>query len=400
MVRGKKGQGTAAGGAAVLLAIIAGLLIGFIIVLPPADRAELLDDDSFDTSGDDDELDDAVIEENVLTVSPGRIDFLAQDEIEHPLPVINVYTLTEDQILAELNVVTAKRGVFSDGRGTLQFQLPDVGTTDNVLLSFSVMSSEGQLIITLNGQEIHHAEVEAGNLQPISLPVNLLQAQNILEFSVSSPGIAFWKTNVIFLEDVIVIGEVTNVEAQSAKSIFLVSETEWNNLEKVTLQFQPDCKYYEVGKLQITINGNEIYNAVPDCAIAMVPIEFSPQVVREGENEIIFFTQEGQYLLSHVLLESQLKEVDFPSYFFEIAQEEFDNVEDESLRLRLTVHFVDVVTSKRGDLVFNGHSIPFDTKEVTETVDLSEDIVKGTNAIKIKPQNTLEIRELRVDLVD
>ena len=68
-------------------------------------------------------------------------------------------------------------------------------------------------------------------------------------------------------------------------------------------------------------------------------------------------------------------------------------------RVRLEMDFVDVVTVKRADIVFNGHLDSFETKEVVYTMDLSEDVVKGNNAIKIKPKKTLEIRELRMDLV-
>jgi hypothetical protein len=60
---------------------------------------------------------------------------------------------------------------------------------------------------------------------------------------------------------------------------------------------------------------------------------------------------------------------------------------------------VDVSTAKFGDFVFNGDLIPFDTKEASLAVDLSADAVVGNNAIKIKPQKTVEIRELMVELV-
>ena len=73
---------------------------------------------------------------------------------------------------------------------------------------------------------------------------------------------------------------------------------------------------------------------------------------------------------------------------------------DEELRLRLNLDFVDVMNRKHGEIVFNGHQDYFDTKELTYTFDLSEDAVRGNNALKIKPGTTLEIRELKVDLVD
>ncbi|MBU1974131.1 MAG: hypothetical protein KKH52_01935, partial [Nanoarchaeota archaeon] len=243
-------------------------------------------------------------------------------------------------------------------------------------------------------------EVNPGSIQPINLPKNSLRDENILKISASSPGVAFWATNEVSLEEVKIIGDVTNIEAQTSKNIFLVSETEKKNLEKVILKFQPECVYREVGKLIVTVNRNEVYNGIPDCDLAMVPIEFSPELVYQGENEIIFHTEKGTYLLSHVLIESELKEVDFPTYYFELSNEQYEEVVDETMRVRLEMDFVDVVTKKQGDLVINGHLSSFETKEVSFVLDLSDDIVRGNNAIKIKPRRTLEIRELKVDLVD
>ena len=123
------------------------------------------------------------------------------------------------------------------------------------------------MIISLNGEEIYDNIVSVGAVQPITLPKNLLQDQNTLTFSVSSPGFAFWRTNDLSLESIKIVADVQNVEAQFSKNVFIVSETEQKNVEKTSLKFQPECMYSEVGKLTITINGNEMYNAVPDCEV-------------------------------------------------------------------------------------------------------------------------------------
>ncbi len=396
MVGVKRAQ---AAGAAILLIIIVGLLIGFIILVSPQERAEILGE-NFSSSSSDGDIEEAFTEENLLTVTPGRIDYLSQREIEHPLPVANIYTRTEAEVIDERNVIYAKKGVFSEEIGTFQFSIRNLENTEKVLLNFNVLDSQGRLVITLNDVDVFDAEVGLGNIQPIVLSENLLREENVLVFSVSSPGVAFWATNEISLQEVKIVGDVTSVEAQSSKSIFLVSETEWDNLQKVILKFQPDCIYNDVGKLSVKINGNEIYNGVPDCDLSMVPIEFSPSLVYQGENEIVFYTEKGNYLLSHIQIISELKEVDFPTYYFELTNEQFEDVYDENLRLRLNIDFVDVISRKSGEIVFNGHQDHFDTKELISTFDLSEDAVRGNNALKIKPSKTLEVRELKVDLVD
>ncbi len=396
-MREKRGQ--AAAGAAILLAIIAAALILFVILIPPQERAELLGPDgtsSGSRAGSSGTTASGIV---LLTASPGKIDYFAENKIEHPLPSVNVYTQTESKVLAEKNTAYAKRGAFSEKNSIFPFVLPSVELTENVLLSFTVVGSEGSIIITLNGEELFTGEVEKGTIPPLRVPKNLLREENEMVFAVSSPGVAFWATNEVSLKDIRIVGDVTQIEAQSSKQVFLISETEKRNMESVKLKFQPNCNGNEVGVLRITLNGNEIYSGVPDCGVALVPIEFSPSVVNAGENEIIFTAERGTYVLAYVLVESKLKEIDFPAYYFELSSEQYDQVKAAERRVRLQISFVDVVSSKFGDIVFNGHEKHFDTRETTYVADLSEDIVRGVNALKIKPKKTLEIREVRVELV-
>jgi len=391
-------RGQTAAGTAVLLAIIAGFLIMFIILVAPEERARILGEDLQEDTFSGDELEEAVTDENLLTESPGKIDYLAQKEVEHPLPVINVFTKTESAVIAEKNVGYTKNGVFSEEVSTFTFSIKDLENTENVLLALDADKVEGRLIITLNEDEVFNAEVST-NVPPIPLPLNSLKSANTLIFSVSSPGIAFWATNEASLRNMRVVGDITDIGAKSSKNIFLVSETEKRNLERVILKFQPSCKYDEVGPLTIAVNENVIYEAVPDCDIAFIPIEFSPELINQGENQVIFSTPKGTYVLSHVLITSELTEVDFPTYYFELSEEQYQEVVDGDRKIRLQMDFVDVRSSKFGDLIFNGHVNHFDTREVTFTLDLSEDIVRGNNALKIKPRRTLEVRQLNVDLV-
>ena len=174
------------------------------------------------------------------------------------------------------------------------------------------------------------------------------------------------------------VGEVKNVEAQSSTQTFLVSETEKRNMEKVVLKFQPSCQYDEVGPLVLTVNGQELYNAIPDCDIALVPIEFSADIVKVGENKVTFRAERGTFVLSHILVASKLQELDYPTYYFDVSHEQYEAVKAGLKRLRMGLDFVDVVTSKYGVVVANGHQEHFDTKEASIAIDLSTDIVQGT----------------------
>lgn len=387
----------AAAGAAVLVAIILGLLVSFVILVSPKERAELLGEDL--GNGTSRTLGSAAIAENLLKVTPGRIDFLGQEEIEHPLPVINIYTRTESEVVAERNVATAKRSIFSEEPDAFMFTIEDLENTENLYLVFNVQTIEGRLIVSLNGEQVYNTEAGFGNVAPIHLPQNALRENNEIAIRVSSPGIAFWKTNGVTLANIRVVGDITDVRAQSSKSIFLVSETEKRNLEKVRLRLQPDCNLNDAGRLTITINEREIYSGVPDCDVAFVPIEFSPDLLQQGENDIEFHAESGSYVLSHILITSKLGAPEFPTYYFKLDEEQFEDVDAGDKKVRLQVDFVDVQARKEGDFVYNGDAIPFNTRDTSLVLDLSSDAVEGNNALKVKPGKTLEIRELRVDLV-
>ena len=391
MFNSKRGQ--AAAGAAVFVAIVAGLIIMFIILVNPAERAALLGDDDSSTT-----TSTSTSDNNLLRKNPGRIDYLAQNKIEHPLPVITINTRTEGKVLAEKSIAKVKKGVFSEETSKLLFSIPDFENTKGVMLSFKAEELDGKVKVSLNGELIYEDEPVSGNVLPIKLSENLLDEDNEILFEVTSPGAAFWHTNSGLLKNIKVVADVTSVEFQKSRNVFLVSDTEKKNLEKIELRFVPECDGL-MGKLNIDVNGNNIYEGVPDCGVPMIPIPLFSDMINQGQNTITFSIDEGSYILSHVNLEFELKEVDFPVFYFDLSHEEFLDVSKGDKDVRLKLDFVDVVAEKRIDLLVNGKLKSFETKELSYSIDLSDDAVQGTNSIKVKPKKTVDIRELNVDLI-
>ena len=79
-----------------------------------------------------------------------------------------------------------------------------------MVLSFSTPKHEGRLTITLNGVIIHENEVNTASPSPITLPKDLLKQNNNLVFSVSGPGIEFWKSNEFIIDDMKITADVTD----------------------------------------------------------------------------------------------------------------------------------------------------------------------------------------------
>lgn len=389
--------GQSAAGAAVLLAVIAGMLIMFIVMIPPQERAELLGDKTSSSTSSGTTASTST--SNLLTVSPGKVDYLATKEIEHPLPVINVFTAVESKILAEKNLVYVKKGVFSGEDSTFKFSVDDLNNLEKAYLYFKIKESKGRLMVSLNGEKIFDGLLESGASLPLTLSKSSIKNENEILFSSSSPGLKFWATNEASLENIQVVADITNLESQSSSNVFLISEVEKKNLEKATLKFKPECLPNQVGKLKVLINGNEVYNSVPDCEISVVPLEVSPALIKEGDNSLIFQAAQGKYSLSFVTFESKLKDIEYPTFYFDLTLEQYEEVKDNDADILLKLGFVDATENKFGEYFVNGDINYFDTKSASYEKDISDLVVKGKNSVKLKPKKTLEIRELRVDLV-
>ena len=260
-------------------------------------------------------------------------------------------------------------------------------------------NAQGRVIITLNGEEMYNSIINTKNAKPITLSKSSLKDDNLLVFSLSSPGLVFWRTNELVLEDAKIIGDITSLDTQYSKNVFLVSDTEKKNMEKMVLKLYPECQSNDVGRLTIKLNANEIYNNIPDCGQAVLQIEIAPATLVSGENTLTFSLEKGAYLLTHPKLQTELKEIDYPTYYFDISHEQFNTIKDKTKKVRLTLNFVDITDSKQGEFLINANIQSFDTKDTSFIYDMSNYAVEGNNAIKIKPKKSLDVRELRVELI-
>jgi hypothetical protein len=387
----KKGQSGSS--AATLVAVIGLLIVLYIVFLPPDIRKDLLAGNSTEnlSSGD--------IITTILSESPGRLEQISNLEVEHNLPSLNLFALSGAKVLKKASSLYVKNGVFDKKSEKMTFDITDFEHTDNVLLSFTVDSGKGRLVVTLNGQEIYNNVITSRNVAPIELPKDMLQQSNTLEFSVSDVGLAFWSTNEYSLENVQVTADVTDVSAQQSKNVFVLSTTEKFNLDRARLRFFADCNQGEIGTLHILVNNHEVFAAVPDCGM-LRPVEFSPAYLESGENNVVFKTDSGRYLIDQISVITDLKEITFPSYYFELSNSQLADITDGNDDINMTLRFVDSQELKSGKIYINGKTISLNTHDSTYVRNLNNFVEQGQNGIKVEPDQTvLDIIELRVDLL-
>ncbi len=395
-----KAQGGA--NAAILVAVIAGLIMLYIIFLPESEREAVLEGKNISkakggSSADDD--DDALLRE-----FPGTLD-TTEGVLDKNIPNIFLFEKTEAKELDEINPIIVRNGWFDKKSRIVSFSLEDLENTDNLILSFNAKKHDGILTIKLNNEIIFENDIETENAAPVKLKKSLLEDDNSLEFSVSSVGFRFWKTNEYSLDDIRILGDITDRSKQESRNVFTLTDEELSNIESAELRFVPYCKGEDkVGMLDISVNNRNVFSAVPVCRDPYrQPIPVG--VLNSGENRVIFKTNKGSYSVEQIKLEFAEKEVKPKVYFFEANESQIKMIEDGDKDAILTIEFADDERLKRADLNINDRLREIDTEDKSYTKKLNDgrdpDLLKeGNNFIEITPRTRLDIVEIRVQLED
>jgi len=321
-----------AAGAAALVGVIGMAIVLYIILIPPEARQELLGDKPYSylpgQSSPSNEIVESGFNKTLVLENIGEVDYIKQREIEHPIPALNLYTTTSGSLIKEENSLYVKNTLFSREFKTVDFLVKELDNTENVLLNFLVKESNGRLIIKLNGNEILNNEITTTNIQPIKLRSELLKESNVLEFEVESPKFMFWRVNEYSIEKLTITGDVTDITKREAKSTFFVEPEEMSSAEKAVIEFYPDCNKKKVGKLSVSLNRREVFNAIPDCNILNKQI-FPVSMLENGNNIIQFFAESGDYYIDNIKISVDLKEPDNYIYYFNMDEKYFNEIGDE-----------------------------------------------------------------------
>lgn len=311
-----------ASGAAFLILIISILIIFYILFLSPTDRASLLGSENIpgnppSTSGGYTHL----IGSTPLSQNIGELTYIQEATIEHALASFTIYTQTDANIIATSPSFEVTNSAYDTKSYSLEFSI-DKRKTENVYLSYNVDYADGALLVYLNGKLLQEAFLNEGTPQPIELPANLLKSDNVVHFSVSSPGFAFWTVNKYQLSNIKVTGDITDSSNSLHTQNIYLSETEKNHAQKADLQFYPDCVTSAVGPLQASLNGRMLFNGLPDCGLLNF-ISIDPSMLNQGTNTLSFSSAEGNYIIDQVEMDVDLEDPGNPIYYFDLNEDLF-----------------------------------------------------------------------------
>lgn len=324
----KKGQASAA---AALIAIIAGLIVLYILFIPPAERERLLDGTS---SGGTSTSGGNVVPkaENIILLSEsiGRLYPEITEEFQQSFSSTTLFTKEDAVELKRVESVYAQKSLFSEKNAVVNFDIADINNLQDVLLNFIVGERKGYLMIYLNQHLIFNNKITKINIDPIDLKKEgyLKDGINVLEFKVSSPGVQFWANNRYLLQGLTITSTVIGRDTQTSTQTFAVTEDKLNSLKTVRLRFAADCIQDNIGRLDIWVNDYNLFSSVPDCNQMNMPIEFLPSRLIAGENELRFSSSSGRFLIDQIELSSTLKESKPQTFFFDIDKKYFSGEKD------------------------------------------------------------------------
>ncbi len=384
--------------AAMLVAIIMGLIILYILFLPPSERERLLYNQTVNETSETGGTTEGNI--TLLLEHPMLLEYLPTTEYEKSIPSFSLYIKTGSAVVKKQDFITVKNSWFATQTYEMIFPVSDLKNSDNFMLNFNLDKAQGNLMVKLNDKLIYDKEIKEANVV-INLDKSDIKDQNKLVFSVSSVGIKFWSTNAYELSNVQVLADITDITKQASKTNFIISSTEINNLDQSTARFYVSCdKKLELDKLEVSINNHLIYSQLPLCG-DYVQQEFDPAILISGENSMEFRTKfagptTAYYTLDNLLVKLKLKEPVYPTYYFDLSSKRFDKITQGTKKIKLRMLFTDDFESKRAELRINGIKTSLDTTKKEFIKDLSDFVKQDNNAIKIIPSANLEIIDLKV----
>ncbi|MBI2580381.1 hypothetical protein HYV85_01085 [Candidatus Woesearchaeota archaeon] len=389
---GKKGQTPASGppsgaNAAILIFVIAGFILMYILFLPKGEQRKLLEKETTTvTATPPGALPGSIL----LSEKPGTLTRLKEREFDHSIPSFNLFTKKEDTVLKAVDSVYVEESRGVSKKKTMILTIRD--KIENAKLSFTVNDHKGNLMIRLNDNELFTGEVDSFT-EPLSLE---LEEENLFEFS--TEPVPWWKPftkNFYDLRDVGVTATVEKLENKEALQTFIVGEEEANLLSEASLSYFVDCNVKDVGKLAIYLNSNLLASKVPDCGSAE-KWQIDPNDLNAGKNELRFVAEKGTYLLDRLLLRTKLKEPIFPVYFFTANSTVFRRIENNTINSSLSIRFVDDKERKTATLEINSQKTRLDTRAANYSKNIDSFLVEGSNFIRVVPETTLNIIELKV----
>ena len=132
-----------------------------------------------------------------------------------------------------------------------------------------------------------------------------------------------------------------------------------------------------------------------------VKIEISPGRILSGENKLKFQSDNGKMDIDQLKFTSQLKELVYPTYYFNVDEDLYKSVQNNSIDINMTVTFVKTTDFQDIEVELNGRQFSIDNKKRIYTQNIDNYLREENNAITLRPlDGAVEIVEVKVQAYD
>ncbi len=376
-------------GVAILLLLIALFMVLYMLLLPPEQRDELLNESIGNGISEDDISTKVLLKESPEDVYPTM-----ESSILHEINPINLFIKSKPVTNLLIDTLEVKRTLFSNKPQRLTFDVEDLTNLEDILLFFTVEESKGDLIVELNDMLVFDGKTQ--DVETIKLPLNYIEKNNVLDIRAGSPGLLFWSSNFHAIND-LSIKETYQLTNPKEERIFSMPKYEQDNLKNAVLTYQYYCNALnkDITNLKILLNNHIILDKTIRCTGGSESIEIDRQFFKEGNNKIEFTVGDGDFQFSKIRLDTELGKSVFPTYHFDIKDSDFDYVEADMADVIFNLDLRDG-NRKKARIIVNNKELIMDTEENSYSKDISSYVEEGDNLIKIVPQSAFYISDLEI----
>ena len=386
-MEGKKAQSAVE--VSVLIFLIAVAMVGYIILLPADDRAELLGEDvSNGSSGSGSESGS----QTLLSESPGKVTSEKSRSQAHALEPIRLYSTTESNSKTLISSLTVSRNILQNNYKTITFDVDNMNDLADLKLLFLVGDSKGPLTITLNDQVVYEGVLSSNEL-PLSLPLDSLQESgNILKLS-TGLGWNIFSPNYYLVQDMQLIESYTVADTTSTRT-FSVDEP--SEVRSAALNYFVTCNADEDGILTIALNNREVFSDKIFCSYLNVRELALDEDYLQSTNTLKFTIDKGDYNIEEAEVTVNSNTRDYPSFTFDVDSDLYQEIQSGDKDVYVKMTFSDDTSEKKGTILMQEYSFSFDTESDSYEKKISSYIDDGSNRITLEPSTDFEVDSLKV----
>lgn len=367
--------------AALILLTILASIIFYLFSIPEVSRQDILPPvSSYSTTW--------------LQAGPGPIGSDIQVTKEKKIgfpPVTLDNTLKSDSDLLS-NQVSVSRALYGAQPETLFFDFNSEKANPHLSFVVTSVRGNGLLTIKVNGQTIYSSTPAIGSLMDIVIPENsVIDGQNTLVISTSSPGFRFWQTNDYTLSSINIGYNKFSGDSSSVTNTFSLDQD--IILDNVDLTMF--VKAHESSNLNIDINSLSVFSGKPTTSLS---IGVDKGILKSGTNSITFAVDKGGDLdLSFIQLVADTKSAsEAENYFFSIGSKDWKRVQSGEFVCDMVIKKTSGASSI--DVEINSFTNNYKFADDIVQDSICDKLVEGSNVLSLDSDEALNVAEITVGL--